>query len=510
MMVITRFATPTEVSVRHSSPQVDNLYIVVLDPRRLIRWIYVGRLSIASSIFVAAIVTWFQTEARHDVRRDRDASSVRSSSPGISFFWTEVNRKPLTNGFLYVQLIVDLLVVTMVVHVTSAPNAGSQFAALYILVNAAAALLLPIGGALLIAALGLAMYVLRRRHRQRIQQRDGVAAVRLLGRRAEHRVHQRAAPAGRGGARTARRGTHPRPPAREGHPREHQERHRHRRRNRQCCSSPTRSASELLGIDLEAHVGSPVLRGDPRASRRCSPTRSSRPCATPRSPCAPRARSCAPTAAFPFGVTTTSAGGDGADVGRERDRDLPGHFRPEAPRAAATCAPQRLEAVAELSRVAGARDQESARVDSQRRRAAFARAPSPTSDETDARQPHRARVGPAVAPALGVPRLRARARHAPRAGGRRRPSRAAPRRSPSTHPARAGRRAASTSQVPDGDRSWCSATTTCCTARSSTSRSTPCRRSRPNERVRLVAGIAARGAAPARRARSRTARWRCA
>ena len=34
MMRVTRFAMPLEVAVRPSSPQVDNLYLVVLDPRR--------------------------------------------------------------------------------------------------------------------------------------------------------------------------------------------------------------------------------------------------------------------------------------------------------------------------------------------------------------------------------------------------------------------------------------------------------------------------------------------
>ncbi len=158
MMVVTRFATPAEVSVRSSSPQVDTLYLVVLDPRRLIRWMYVGRLSIASSIFIAAFFTWFQT----DPAKTLIAAATLVGAVFItaaSFFWTEVNRKPLTKAFLYGQLIVDLLVVTAVVHVTSAPSAGSQFAALYILVNAAAALMLPIGGALLIAALGIVVYV---------------------------------------------------------------------------------------------------------------------------------------------------------------------------------------------------------------------------------------------------------------------------------------------------------------------------------------------------------------
>jgi two-component system sensor histidine kinase PilS (NtrC family) len=143
--------------VRHSSPQVDTLYNVVLDPHRLIRWMYVGRLSIASSIFVAAFFTWFQTEPQKTFISTATLIGAFIFT-GASFFWTEVNRKPLTKGFLYGQLIVDLLVVTAVVHVTTQPDRGAQFAALYILVNAAAALMLPIGGALLIAALGLVIY----------------------------------------------------------------------------------------------------------------------------------------------------------------------------------------------------------------------------------------------------------------------------------------------------------------------------------------------------------------
>jgi two-component system sensor histidine kinase PilS (NtrC family) len=143
--------------VRHSSPQVDTLYNVVLDPRRLIQWMYVGRLSIASSIFVAAFFTWFETEPQKTFISTATLVGAIFFT-GASFLWTEVNRKPLTKGFLYGQLIFDLLVVTAVVHVTTQPDRGAQFAALYILVNAAAALMLPIGGALLIAALGLVIY----------------------------------------------------------------------------------------------------------------------------------------------------------------------------------------------------------------------------------------------------------------------------------------------------------------------------------------------------------------
>jgi hypothetical protein len=55
-----------------------------------------------------------------------------------------------------VQFIHDLLLITSVVHITG--GADSQFAAMYILVNAAAALLLPIGSSLLLALLGSALY----------------------------------------------------------------------------------------------------------------------------------------------------------------------------------------------------------------------------------------------------------------------------------------------------------------------------------------------------------------
>ena len=143
--------------MRNSISQVvDKRLKSVLEPRRFIRWVYVGRLSIATAIQIAALSSWLVA--------DQEKTLVATIAffaaiffTGASFVWTEVNRKPLTEGFLYVQLVVDLLIVTSVVHVTK--GAESQFAALYILVNAAAALLLPIGGALLVALLGAVMYL---------------------------------------------------------------------------------------------------------------------------------------------------------------------------------------------------------------------------------------------------------------------------------------------------------------------------------------------------------------
>ena len=144
--------------MRSFFPLADRHLQAVLEPRRFIRWVYLGRLTIASAIFVAAVENWFVVDSEQTLIATL-CFVVALVFTGASFFWTEVNRRALTEGFVYGQLVVDLLVVTAVVHVTSSQSQGSQFAALYILVNASAALLLPIGGALLITLLGSVFYV---------------------------------------------------------------------------------------------------------------------------------------------------------------------------------------------------------------------------------------------------------------------------------------------------------------------------------------------------------------
>ncbi|MEX2178835.1 MAG: ATP-binding protein [Gemmatimonadaceae bacterium] len=131
----------------------------MLDPRRLLRWIYIGRLSIAAAVFLAAVRVW--------LRDDMDSAdklviaalafAITTAVTVASLAYSEIYRRPLHTNFLYLQSVFDLLLVTTVVHVTGVQE--SQFAALYILVIAASTLLLPLGGGLLIAALGNVLYV---------------------------------------------------------------------------------------------------------------------------------------------------------------------------------------------------------------------------------------------------------------------------------------------------------------------------------------------------------------
>lgn len=128
----------------------------MLDPRRMLRWIYIGRLIIAVSIFLAAIILWTQGDQLNQLVA-AVAFALATAVTAASWAYSEIYKRPLRTDFLYLQSVFDLLLVTVVVHVTG--GALSQFTALYILVIAASTLLLPIGGGLLIAALGNVLYV---------------------------------------------------------------------------------------------------------------------------------------------------------------------------------------------------------------------------------------------------------------------------------------------------------------------------------------------------------------
>ncbi len=127
----------------------------ILHPRRLLRLGYLWRLSVAAAILVAAVTVWGSAPA--------DATLVATLAfAGAALFtaasamYTEVARRAPGTGFIALQTVFDLGLVTAVVHVTGGRDSG--FSALYILVVVSAAILLPRGGSLLAALLGCALY----------------------------------------------------------------------------------------------------------------------------------------------------------------------------------------------------------------------------------------------------------------------------------------------------------------------------------------------------------------
>jgi two-component system sensor histidine kinase PilS (NtrC family) len=129
-----------------------------LDPARLLRWVYVGRVSVATAIFLAAVLVW--QDENTDTGKLLIASLSFAITLGVtacSVAYSEFRQRPLHPTWFYLQSVFDLLLVTTVVHVTGASN--SMFAALYILVIATSSMVLPVGGGLLVAALGNVLYV---------------------------------------------------------------------------------------------------------------------------------------------------------------------------------------------------------------------------------------------------------------------------------------------------------------------------------------------------------------
>ncbi|GEM_PF-211641 len=143
-----------------ASAQRRRLQQAMLDPRRMIRWVYLGRFSVATSIFLAAQLVW-SSAATSDTRIASLIFAITMVFTVASAAYTEVygtrrGSPKLGRNFLYGQCAFDLVLVTAVVHVTG--GGASQFALFYILVIASAALLLPVGGGLLVALMGIVCY----------------------------------------------------------------------------------------------------------------------------------------------------------------------------------------------------------------------------------------------------------------------------------------------------------------------------------------------------------------
>jgi len=125
----------------------------MVEPRRVLRYIYIGRLSLAAAIFLAAVFSWHGADAR-DTLLATLAFFAAIAFTSVSAWFALAYRNLVARGFYYTQSLFDVALITTIVHVTG--GSLSPFAALYILATACASLLLPVGGGLLIAASGLA------------------------------------------------------------------------------------------------------------------------------------------------------------------------------------------------------------------------------------------------------------------------------------------------------------------------------------------------------------------
>jgi two-component system sensor histidine kinase PilS (NtrC family) len=123
--------------------------------RNLLRWLYIGRLTVVSGIVAGALLSLLDALPQ-DMLLVAVMFLVAVIVTSGSFWYTHwLNRKP-GEAFLYAQVILDVLLVTGIVHVTGGRLSG--FASVYILVISEAALLLPLPGPVLIGALVSILY----------------------------------------------------------------------------------------------------------------------------------------------------------------------------------------------------------------------------------------------------------------------------------------------------------------------------------------------------------------
>lgn len=128
----------------------------LLDPARIVRWQYLGRLAVVAAVYLAAVIGW-----KDAPRESTLVASVMAVATLLftvaSAAWSEIYKRSLATGFRNLQIGFDLVLVTAIVHVTG--GADSQFAALYIPVIVAAALLLSLASGVVVALIACALYL---------------------------------------------------------------------------------------------------------------------------------------------------------------------------------------------------------------------------------------------------------------------------------------------------------------------------------------------------------------
>ena len=132
----------------------------MIRPLRLLRWLYLGRMTLAVGIFLGALLIW-PTMAPTTTLVVTLTLLSSLAVTAVSLWHSHGRRSEPGRNFLYGQVLFDVLLVTVVVHLTG--GSASDFAPLYILVIVAGSLLLPLPGGVLIGA--LASILLLRRHR---------------------------------------------------------------------------------------------------------------------------------------------------------------------------------------------------------------------------------------------------------------------------------------------------------------------------------------------------------
>lgn len=137
-----------------------------LNPRRVVDWLYVTRLSVALAVYGSAILIqeiWLPSgsgpSALVEIRTvSLVGLSLAAVLTGGSYLWTHLRGREISLRFLYGQAVLDVVLVTGIVHITGG-NESVFPPLLYIALVSVYAVLVPFRAALLITAIAAVSYV---------------------------------------------------------------------------------------------------------------------------------------------------------------------------------------------------------------------------------------------------------------------------------------------------------------------------------------------------------------
>ncbi len=122
--------------------------------RSLLRWLYIGRVSISFGVFSAAALSWWDADLTQLLIASLSVT-LTFGFTAFSVWWSHLRGPRVGTTFLYVQAVFDLALVTAIVHIA---GPATYFAALYILVIALNAVLMPFANGILVALLAGILY----------------------------------------------------------------------------------------------------------------------------------------------------------------------------------------------------------------------------------------------------------------------------------------------------------------------------------------------------------------
>lgn len=121
----------------------------------MLRGVYLGRSMLVTGILAGALLVWRQAQPA-DTLVATLIFLTAFAFTAVSYWRTDVSKVEPREVFLYAQVLLDVLLVTAIVHITGGQE--SNFASIYILVISEGALLLPLTGGVLMGVLASLVY----------------------------------------------------------------------------------------------------------------------------------------------------------------------------------------------------------------------------------------------------------------------------------------------------------------------------------------------------------------